>query len=313
MDQRSYRNAETALWHHYGLEPRERFVTLPRFGASMRVHELGDGPPLLFVHGGPTSGVGVAALLPYLDGFRSIVIDRPGSGLSPDLAWTRDLLGDFMSFFVADALDALGLERAHVAGSSWGGTIALRAAAATPERVERLILHGGPSAIEGQRMPGLEKLLLMPGVARLMARLTPGRRMQRSAIKANGHADAVADGRIPDAYWAWYDCLMQETDTYPNEMRALALLGNWSMQYGPEVEVRLTDLRRISASTLIIWGGRDPYGTREAADHIAGAMPRAEVLYLAEAGHLPWLDDPACVGEATVEFLRDQRALAAAA
>lgn len=313
MDKRAYLTAESAFWRHYGLEPRERFVALPRFGSEIRVQELGEGSPLLFVHGGPTAGVGVAAMLPYLEGFRSIVVDRPGSGLSPDLAWTRELIGDFMRFFVADALDALELDRAHVAGSSWGGTMALHAAIATPDRIDRLVLHGGPSAIEGQRLPGVERLLLTPGVARLMARFTPGRRMQRSAIKANGHAAAVDEGRIPDAYWPWYDSLMQDTDTYANEIGALALLADWSRRYGPETEVGLADLGRITAPTLITWGGRDPYGGREAADHIAGAMPDAQVEYLADAGHLPWLDEPGLVGRATAAFLRGERALAPAA
>lgn len=313
MDERRYRAAEDALWSHYQLRPQERSVTLPRFGSPLRLHELGEGPPLLFVHGGPTAGVGVAAMLPSLAGFRSIVIDRPGSGLSPDLAWTREMIGDFMRWFVADVLDALELDRAHLAGSSWGGTIALHAAATTPHRIDRLVLHGGPSAIEGQHLPGVERLLLTPGVARLMARLTPGRRMQRSAIKANGHAPSVDEGRIPDAYWAWYDSLMQDTRTYANEIGALALLADWPRSYGPETEVRLADLGRISAPTLITWGGRDPYGGREAADHIAGAMPDAEVKFLADAGHLPWLDEPALVGRATAAFLSGERALARAA
>jgi pimeloyl-ACP methyl ester carboxylesterase len=313
MDEHAYRTAETALWQHYGLEPRERFVTLPRFGSAMRVQELGEGAPLLFVHGGPSAGVGAAALLPHLAGFRSIIVDRPGSGLSPDLAWSRERIGDFMRLFVADALDALELDRAHVAGSSWGGTIALHAAVATPERIDRLVLHGGPSAIEGQHLPGVERLLLTPGVSRLLARMTPGPRMQRSAIKANGHAGAVADGRIPDAYWAWYESLMRDTDTYRNEIGALALLADWSRRYGPETEVRRADLERVAAATLVVWGGRDPYGAREAADGLADALPDASVVYVADAGHLPWLDEPAAVGDATAAFLLRQQPLAAAA
>ena len=46
-----YLAAETRLWQHYGLAPRERFVEITRPGAQLRVLEAGSGPPVLFIHG----------------------------------------------------------------------------------------------------------------------------------------------------------------------------------------------------------------------------------------------------------------------
>ena len=52
-----YLDAETRLWQHYGLAPRNRFVEIARPRARLRVQEVGSGPPVLFIHGtiGPGS------------------------------------------------------------------------------------------------------------------------------------------------------------------------------------------------------------------------------------------------------------------
>ena len=46
-----YLDAETRLWQHYGLAPRNRFVDIARPRARLRVQEVGSGPPVLFIHG----------------------------------------------------------------------------------------------------------------------------------------------------------------------------------------------------------------------------------------------------------------------
>jgi pimeloyl-ACP methyl ester carboxylesterase len=303
MDQTPYLEAEQRLWQHYGLRPSERFVELPAYGTRMRVQEFGAGEPLLLVHGGPTSGAGFASLLPHLDGVRCLVVDRPGSGLSETPAWTRPLLHRSLDHLVADMLDGLGLERAHVLGSSFGGTFALRAATATPERIERLVLLGGPTAIEGLPLPTMERLLLAPGVARLASRFVPSRKGQRKAIADIGHQTTVADGRIPDVYWDWNDRLLHDTGAWRDDLGSMRFLAHWSMTYGAEVRISADDLAQVQAPTLVVWGGHEPYGGRESADLVTDALPDARLAYLPDAGHLPWLDEPEVVGRAISEFL----------
>ena len=77
-----YRQAERALWAHYGLNPAERWVELKQPPARLRLLETGSGAPVLFVHGtaGPGSG---PALIRELRGFRCLVPDRPGCGVEP--------------------------------------------------------------------------------------------------------------------------------------------------------------------------------------------------------------------------------------
>lgn len=54
--EQAYRKTERGLWHSLGARPSERFVELPRLGVQVRVQELGDGEPVLHLHGGPSAG-----------------------------------------------------------------------------------------------------------------------------------------------------------------------------------------------------------------------------------------------------------------
>ncbi len=114
-------------------------------GIRTNYHDRGDGFPVLFIHG---SGPGVSAwanwrlALPELaKKYRVIAPDMAGFGFTDrpagivyDMAtWGRQTVG---------LLDALGLEKAHVVGNSFGGAIALALAIQHRERVGRLALMG---------------------------------------------------------------------------------------------------------------------------------------------------------------------------
>ena len=80
-----YRQAEERLWQSFGLRPTEQRVRLARIGVTVRVQEIGQGPPILFVHGGSICGTSWAPLVARLSGFRCLLLDRPGCGLSDPL------------------------------------------------------------------------------------------------------------------------------------------------------------------------------------------------------------------------------------
>lgn len=306
MDQTPYREAEQRLWQHYDLAPTEHALELPALDVKLRVQEVGAGEPVLFLHGSPTSGAGFAPLLPYLPDVRSIVIDRPNCGLSGSPARTSEAAHRSITRLVPDVLDALGLERAHVVASSLGGTIALHGAVSSPERIDRLVLLGAPAAVEGVPTPTLDRLLLFPGLARLASRFVPGRDAQRKAFVGIGHAATIEDGRIPDVYWDWNDRLLHDTGSWRDEFASYAAFSRWSMSYGPDIELTEAQLAGVTTPTQLVWGGRDNYGGREPAEHVATVMPHAQLLFKPDAGHLPWLDDPAAVGAAVQTFLLDR-------
>ena len=114
-------------------------------GIETNYHDVGQGPAVLFIHG---SGPGVSAwanwrlTIPALaTSYRVIAPDMVGFGFSErpkDVAYRKDV-------WIAQAiglLDALGIDKAHVVGNSFGGAIALGMAIRHPERVNRLVLMG---------------------------------------------------------------------------------------------------------------------------------------------------------------------------
>ena len=56
MNEARYRDVERRLWESLGLRPIERHVRLSRLQTTARLQEVGDGPTILFVHGGSASG-----------------------------------------------------------------------------------------------------------------------------------------------------------------------------------------------------------------------------------------------------------------
>jgi 2-hydroxymuconate-semialdehyde hydrolase len=114
-------------------------------GIQTNYHEHGQGEPVLLIHG---SGPGVTGwanwrlTIPALaDNFHVFAPDIVGFGYTERPAdvqynmdtWVKHILG-FM--------DALGIEKAHVVGNSFGGGLALAMAIRAPQRVGRLVLMG---------------------------------------------------------------------------------------------------------------------------------------------------------------------------
>jgi pimeloyl-ACP methyl ester carboxylesterase len=120
--------------------------------------EAGEGAPLVMVHG---SGPGVTAFAnwrlaigPLSERFRVLAPDMVGFGYTERPAgaqydmdlWLRHLVG---------FLDALGLQKVHIVGNSFGGALALALAARHPDRVDRLVLMGS-TGVEFPLTEGLD-------------------------------------------------------------------------------------------------------------------------------------------------------------
>jgi pimeloyl-ACP methyl ester carboxylesterase len=73
------------------------------------------------------------------------------------------------------------------------------------------------------------------------------------------------------------------------------------------------DLGTVGAPALVVWGDRDPYlQAASLAEDLAAALGcDTEVLHFPDAGHWPWLDDPAAISGVT-DFLDGYRNLASA-
>ena len=292
MGEAEYRRTETALWGSVRLSPSETRVGLARLGTSVRVQEVGEGEPVLFVHGSPAAGATWAVMLAELGGLRRIVVDNPGAGLSEPITLTPDTADDYYSYYVTDLMDALGLERAHVVASSLGGALALCAAGRDLARFASMVLMGGPWMAPGRAVPAAERLMLLPGAGAVLGRLPMPRSMMVASLRGIGHGASIDAGRIPEPWWAWNDALVRHTDTFGNDCRLVRAFRGSGLSYAPRWQITLDELARIEVPTLAVWGADDTDVDASTGRAMADALPHGRIEVLPGSGHLPWIDYP---------------------
>jgi len=247
----------------------------------------GGGPPLLLLNGGMMS---IGAWDPIADrlarSLRVIRCDLRGQLLSPfgdadpSAAWT---LADHAADVVA-LLDRLGVECVHLAGTSFGGEVAMIVAADHPERVASL------------------------AVMTATDRLTP---KMRAAGRALGmQARAVSDGSIgggtlfralaPGAFserWlaeqppGFLEIRARVFDSFPRPFFS-GIASIMDALLGLDLESRLP---RIAAPTLVIGAALDRTFPIEHSRAIAAAIPGARLEILEDCGHAAVVEDPARV------------------
>jgi 2-hydroxy-6-oxonona-2,4-dienedioate hydrolase len=309
MDEVRYREAERRWFDHEGVTPLEHRVHLERLDVDVRVLEVGEGEPTLFVHaGGPNSGATFVSLAARMRGLRCLLLDRPGSGLSaalPDPVRPHNLRR-FAETLVVDVLDALEVERAHLVGSSLGGMIAIYTAAAHPDRVDRTVQLACPALSAGSRFPMFMRLMMVRGVGRLMGMLPPSPRAVRAMLRQVGHGVSLRTGRIPDAFVEYCVALQRDTDTMRHDGEMLASAGGFR-GFDPSLLLPEDVLRRASSSTYFLWGEDDVFGGRDVAEPLVSLMPDAQLEMLPCSGHQLWLDDPEHVAQAVMTHLLQGR------
>ncbi len=290
MDEQAYRNTEKGLWEELGVAPVERMVSLDRNGVSVRIQELGEGPPILFIHGGPgASGAVFASLAAKLPDFRCLLVDRPGTGLSqPQVLSDVSAVHRQTETFLADVLDSLGLATAHVVGSSHGSYIALLSAVAHPERIDRTVHLGCPGFVEGMRLTAVDRLFLLPGMARLVGLFPVNEKAVRKTMRQLGHS---AESPISTATIDWVVGLQSHTDTMRNELAAMAVMGTVRRGFDPSLTITKQTLAQVESPSYFLWGENDVYGGESVARQVVDSMPSAQLEMMPGAGHLCWWDD----------------------
>jgi pimeloyl-ACP methyl ester carboxylesterase len=246
------------------------------------VHLLrgGAGEPVLFLH----AAGGAGTWLPFHErlagaGFEVIAPDHPGFGKSDEFP-EEDSIDDLV-FHYLDVLDALGLDKAHVVGASFGGWIAAELAVYAPHRIGSLSLLSAA----GLRLPEhpVADLFLTPP-AKLPALLfhTP----PAPAPKSDGPLDL-------DAVIAAY-----------REATSLARFTWVPYMSDPKLERRL---RRITAPTLVVAPSDDRLIPVAHAQRYAERIAGATYAEVPDCGHAMYFEKPAEFAAVVTAFLKEQR------
>jgi 2-hydroxy-6-oxonona-2,4-dienedioate hydrolase len=296
-----YRRAERAFWDHYGLAPAERFVEVGSPPARLRVQEVGSGAPVLLVNGTGGPGAYFAPLLRELQGFRCLVLDRPGWGLSAPVDFSGAAYRTLTAELLRETLDALGIDRTCLVGGSIGSLWALRLAQAHPSRVDRLVLLGGGPLTAEIPVPTFIRLLRSP-LGKVIIRVPEKPRMVAKQLAGLGHATGGEPGQVPATFVDWRVAMTRETDwrRYEREM-VRCVVGRGG--FVPGFVLQDAEVAGITQPTLMVYGTADPVGSVDIWRRFVGRMPRAELEVVDGGGHMVWYDDPGRVGARVTEFL----------
>lgn len=234
-------------------------------GRRMGYHRAGDGPPLVLLHGGWSDGRAWGPQLEGLaDGFDVIAWDAPGCGGSDDPP-DRMALADYADA-VADLLAALGIERPHLGGLSFGGGLAIAVYQRHPQLVRSLVLAGGYAGWKGS-------LPLEEVDARLrQVRAEAGR---PPAAWLDGYLPSVFSGPVPRE-------TIELVRTMMLEVRPTGLLP----MVTAFAEADLNEvLPTIAVPTLLLYGELDARAPLSVAEALHAAIPSSELVVLPGVGH----------------------------
>ena len=306
MNEARFRDAEQRLWDSVDVVPSEQRLHLERTGVTVRVQEAGDGPPVVLVHGVSNAGSSWAQLVARMAGFRCILLDRPGCGLSDRVATRFDDIARLEAFadaLIVDVLDALALDTAHVLATSFGGYFALRTAAAHPERVDRLVVYGWPAGAPMARIPFVMRLVNVRVLGRILASIPPNERAVRMILRQAGLARVLENGNFSQESIAWYLALLRDTNTMRNELDAGPRLATPVRGINTDLLLPPAMLATIATPTLLLWGEEDPMSTVDIAHAFAAHFPHATLEVVPRAGHAVWIDEPDAIAARTQAFL----------
>jgi pimeloyl-ACP methyl ester carboxylesterase len=237
--------------------------------------ETGSGTPVVLLHEGVVDSRIWDPFLPLVtDRLRTIRYDQRGYGRSPMWTGTYSPVDDVVS-----VLDAAGVERAALVGTSRGGRIAIQTALEAPNRVSALVLVA--SGLAGRP---------------LNIEVTPEQEARWDAAEARGDLGELA--AIDMEIWAPMGA--------DDELRAMFLENVEASNADDPAEELPSDgrLDEIGVPTLVITAGRDVPAMNELGELLAREIPDAQRAVIDDADHMVQWRAPQELARLVLDFLR---------
>lgn len=217
-------------------------------GAASRVWEEGEGPPVVCVHGVPSSAFVYRRLLPELAarGLRGLAFDLPGLGLA-DRPQAFDYSWSGLGGWCQGAVEALELERFHLVLQDIGGPIGLDLARRVPGRVLSLTCLNAVPPVASFRRPWFMEPYARRGIGRVNVAFSRGLPIE---LLLRWKGNAVA---LPRAELRAHGVLLQRGDRGRAFLQIMR-----SFERTPQFEAAVRDaLARRPYPAQLVWGVRD--------------------------------------------------------
>jgi pimeloyl-ACP methyl ester carboxylesterase len=270
---------------------------MPRVTANniaMNYDQQGTGAPLILIPYLTADNACYAFQVPeYAKHFTCISLDLRGTGESdkPAGAYTTEQLADDVAAF----MQAVGIEKAHVAGLSLGGAVGMWLAAKYPHSVQCLSLHSTWPKSDAFQRTIVESWQIM--------------------AEAAGVQEMIIRAIFP---WCFTPELYAERPEYieslaafvrsrpPQTVRDFILQSNAVLTHDAEAQ-----LGRISAPTQITFGRHDQVTSTRFADRLKGGIRNSELLIFERCSHASLYEDVDEFNQKTLAFLRRHAGVAA--
>jgi pimeloyl-ACP methyl ester carboxylesterase len=252
-------------------------------GLEIAYERVGEGPPLVFVHGAASHGrLWQPQLAALADEYTVVAWDEPGAGRSSDVPANFGLV-DYANCLAA-LLEALALGPAHVAGLSWGGTLVQELYRHHPGLVATLILADTYAGWKGS-LPEHEVRARVAGVHRILE-------------APPEDFDPTLPGLFAGDPPAEFVPLLEEiaAAVRPESLRTQTLV----MAEADERDL----LPHIAVPTLLIWGELDVRSPLTVARQFEEAVPDTKLVVIPGCGHVSNLERPEQFNEAVRDFCR---------
>ena len=282
-----------------------KFSYVKTNGVTLHVAEAGppEGPPLILLHGFPEFWYGWRHQIGPLAqaGFHVIVPDQRGYNLSDKPKGWQAYTLDQVAGDVAGLADHYGAECFLLAGHDWGAAAGWWTAQRFPTRVRRFVaLSAGHPAVwraametdpEQRRKSRYVKLFALPWLPEALMRARNFKGLA-DAVRTTARPDVVTDEDMACYRAAW------------GQPGALTGGLNW---YRALLKMALEgqEAYRIHVPTLMIWGMKDPFGTRSVAEKSVMLCDRGMLQTFDEATHWILSDEPQRVVQAMLDFFGD--------
>jgi pimeloyl-ACP methyl ester carboxylesterase len=268
-------------------------VELP--GAEVNYAEIGEGEPILFVHGLGGCWRNWLENLPHFGrNHRAIALDLPGFGDSPMPSWTIDMPA--YGRLIHDFCEKLELDRVGaIVGNSMGGFVSTEAVIEEPSRFDRLVLVSAAgisfAEAEGRRIEALVNTFeaTIPFLSGARDFWLTRRRTRRLAFgRVFRYPNRVRPELLAEQ--------IEPGIRAPGFADSIRAIGGYDTRH------RLTE---IEIPTMVVWGLSDHIVPVEAAIGYHRMIDGSRLEIFERTGHVPQMERPARFNALVEEFLAD--------
>jgi pimeloyl-ACP methyl ester carboxylesterase len=264
---------------------------------TVRAHVVGDGPPIVFVHGVLVNANLWRKVVPRLEGHTRVSLDLPLGSHLEEMPKGADLTPPALADLIADSIEALGLDGVTLVGNDTGGALTQLVATRRPERIGSIVLTSCDAF--DNFPPRLFRIVFAP--AKLPGTIPVGfaalrlRPLRRLPIAFGWLTSAPIDRDAEDSY------VLPVLTRGPIRRDVRKVLRGLDPAYTVDAATKLAKWDRPA---LIAWSERDRFFPLEHAERLAKLIPGAKLEWIEGARTFSAEDAPERLASVIAEFAR---------